>query len=86
MGKRFDLNVAHELSATLLKTAEVMETESANIQADFKSLGETFKDKGYNEFQSDLNAADRTMSKIIEDIRELNRSVLDYCNEMSKLL
>lgn len=63
-----------------------MQAESAKIQDNFKSLGESFKDKAYTEFQGELNAADRSMTAIINDIRELNRSIIDYKNQMSELL
>lgn len=86
MGNRFDLTAAQQLSETLLKTADTMESETEKIQNDFKLLGDTFKDKAYNEFQSELNAADRSISSIISDIRELQRSIVDYTNQMSDLL
>lgn len=86
MGNRFDLTAAQQLSETLLKTADTMESETEKIQNDFKLLGATFKDKAYNEFQSELNAADRSISSIISDIRELQRSIVDYTNQMSDLL
>lgn len=86
MGNRFDLTAAQQLSEALLKTADTMELETEKIQDNFKVLGDTFKDKAYNEFQSELNAADKTMSSIISDIRELQRSIVDYKNQMSDLL
>ena len=86
MGNKFDLEAAQKFSESLVKTADVMEAESARVQDSFRILGESFKDKAYNEFQSELNAADRTMLNIIADIRELNRSIVDYKNQMSELL
>ena len=86
MGKKFDLEVAQKFSESLVNAADLMEDESERVQDDFKLLGETFKDKNYSEFQSELNAADRTMISIIADIRELNRSLLDYTNQMRELL
>ena len=86
MGNKFDLEAAQKLSEILIKTANTMEAESSKVQDNFTALGETFKDKGYIEFQSELNAADRTMANIIADIRELNRSIIDYKNQMSELL
>lgn len=86
MGNKFDLEAAQKLSEILIKTANTMEAESSKVQDNFTALGETFKDKGYSEFQSELNAADRTMASIVADIRELNRSILDYKNQMSELL
>lgn len=86
MGNRFDLEAAQNLSETLIKTADIMEVESSNIQDGFIVLGDSFRDKCYGEFQSELNAADRTMTSIIADIRELNRSLLEYANQMSELL
>lgn len=86
MGNRFDLTAAQQLSEALLKTADTMELETEKIQDNFKVLGDTFKDKAYSEFQSELNAADKTMSSIISDIRELQRSIVDYKNQMSDLL
>ena len=56
------------------------------MQENFAVLGETFKDKGYSEFQSELNAADRTIENIVSDIRNLNRLMLDYTNKMGDLL
>ena len=86
MGNKFDLEAAQKLSETLIKTADTMEAESSKVRDNFTALGDSFKDKGYSEFQSELNAADRTMTSIISDIRELNRSILDYKNQMSELL
>lgn len=86
MGYKFDLESAQKLSDVLTKTADTMEAESVNVQDGFAALGDSFKDKGYSEFQSELNSADRTMASIIADIRELNRSIIDYKNQMSELL
>lgn len=86
MGNRFDLEAAQRLSETLLKTADIMQTETIRVQDNFKSLGETFRDKAYEEFQNELNSADKSISNIINDIRELNQSILDYKNQMSELL
>lgn len=86
MGKKFDLPTAQKFSETLVKTADTMETESTKVQDSFAALGESFKDKGYSEFQSELNAADRTIENIVSDIRDLNRLMLDYTNKMGDLL
>lgn len=86
MGKKFDLPTAQKFSETLVKTADTMETETTKVQENFAVLGETFKDKGYSEFQSELNAADRTIENIVSDIRNLNRLMLDYTNKMGDLL
>lgn len=86
MGNRFDLEAAQRLSETLLKTADIMQTETIRVQDNFKALGETFRDKAYEEFQNELNSADKSISNIINDIRELNQSILDYKNQMSELL
>lgn len=86
MGKKFDLPTAQKFSETLVKTADTMETETTKVQENFAVLGETFKDKGYSEFQSELNAADKTIENIVSDIRNLNRLMLDYTNKMGDLL
>lgn len=59
-------------------SGETMESENQKIQNNFIALHETFKDKAYDEFQSDFNAADRTMSKIIADLREIHKALSDY--------
>lgn len=86
MGKKFDLPTAQKFSETLVKTADTMETETTKVQENFAVLGETFKDKGYSEFQSELYAADKTIENIVSDIRNLNRLMLDYTNKMGDLL
>lgn len=86
MGNKFDIPAAEKLSESLLKTADIMESETEKIQDEFKLLGDTFKDKAYSEFQSELNVADRTMLSVISDIRELQHSIADYKNQMSELL
>lgn len=86
MQKKFDPAVAEKLGVTLLNTAEIMEVETENIQKSFKVLGETFRDQAYNEFQGELNAADKTMASIIEDMKSLSKAVLRYRAQMIDLL
>ena len=78
MGNKFDIETANDLCELLKTAAETMESENQKIQNNFIALHETFKDKAYDEFQSDFNAADRTMSKIIADLREIHKALSDY--------
>lgn len=78
MGNKFDFGTANDLCELLMTAAETMESENQKIQNNFIALHETFKDKAYDEFQSDFNAADRTMSKIIADLREIQKALSDY--------
>lgn len=86
MNKKFDFEVAQKLSETLVKTADAMELETEKIEYSFIELGETFKDKAYTEFRGELNAANKTVDDIVQDIRELNISILDYSNALRDVL
>lgn len=86
MANRLDLNSAQKFSETMMKTADIMETETENINSGFKYLGDTFRDQNYNEFAGEINLASASITKVIEDVRSLNRSFLTYVREMGDLL
>lgn len=86
MNNKFDFNVADELCKTILNVSDVMESENERVQKAFSNLHETFRDKAYDEFQADFNAADRSMAIIINDLRELHRSLSDYKERLIELL
>lgn len=86
MGNRLNLDSAQKFSENLIKTAEIMETETENINSGFKYLGDTFRDQNYNEFAGEINLASSSITKVIEDIRSLNRSFVEYVRQMGDLL
>ena len=86
MGNRLNLDSAQKFSENLIKTAEIMETETENINSGFKYLGDTFRDQNYNEFAGEINLASSSINKVIEDIRSLNRSFVEYVRQMGDLL
>ncbi len=86
MGNRLNLDSAQKFSENLIKTAEIMETETENINSGFKYLGNTFRDQNYNEFAGEINLASSSINKVIEDIRSLNRSFVEYVRQMGDLL
>lgn len=78
MGNKFDFDVAEQLCETLSTVADTMETENQKVQDSFTALHESFRDKAYEEFKSDFNAADRTMARIISDLREMHKTLNEY--------
>ncbi len=86
MGNRLNLDSAYKFSDTLMKTADIMETETENIDMGFKYLGDTFKDMAYNEFAGEMDLASASIKNVIEDMRSLNRSLLEYIRQMGDLL
>ena len=86
MGNKFDFGTANDLCELLMTAAETMESENQKIQNSFTVLHETFKDCAYDEFQADFNAADRTMAKIIADLREMHKALSDYKTRMTEIV
>lgn len=78
MRNKFDFDVAEDLCETLIVVADTMESENQKVQDNFTALHETFRDKAYEEFQGEFNAADRTMAQIIADLREMHKALCDY--------
>lgn len=83
---RVNLEVLESLIDTLDKSVEVFTTENEKIQHDFVVLSNTFRDQAYNEFQAELNAADRAMSRIIDDIRKTEQALSRYKEIFMELL
>ncbi len=86
MGNRFDFGVAQEFAAMLTKTAEVMKTETENVNHDFEVLGDTFRDQNYTEFRSDVKKATATVNSIVSDLHELKAAMLEYASGLEDVL
>lgn len=86
MGNKLDIGEALNFAGALNNTVVALETSNENIQTDFVNLCETFRDKAYDEFKEEFNAADRTMATLILDIKTLRKSLMQYVQEMQDLL
>lgn len=86
MGNKFDFDSAQEFAAMLTKAAEVMQTETENINREFQVLGDTFRDQNYIEFKTDVDKATATINNVASDIYALRAAILDYADKLSTVL
>lgn len=82
MANKFDFDVAQKLVEAINKNVDVMINEKQKVNSAFKNLGSTFKDSGYNDFETEFSSADKNMDQIIEDLRSIATQISRYAEGM----
>jgi len=82
MSNRFDFTVAEQLCAAVDQAADLMETKRTELDSRFKKLHESFKDDAYENFSLDMDAANRAVSDVIQQMKDTAKHIGQYAQQL----
>ena len=81
---KFDFSVASQLIQAVEMTSAEIEIKNGQIEKSFMNLNNYFKDEGYNEFASDMNAANKSITEIIKNLHEIATRIGEYAQRLQE--
>lgn len=79
---KFDFNVASSLIQVVEGAASAIDVKNGQMEKKFGALHEFFKDAGYDEFESEMNAANKVIEDIISQLHEVSKHIGDYSQRL----
>lgn len=68
MSNKLDIDSAIKLIEGVNKNAEALISEKEKMRRAFENLGSSFKDMDYQEYESQIDSIEKSMSTIISDL------------------
>ena len=82
MADMFDFHQASRLIEVVEGTAAKLDVQNGQMEARFGRLHDFFEDAGYDEFVTDMSAANTAVENVIRQMHEVSHALSDYAERI----